>query len=398
MSGALLAENMSSTQIHNLTSATRLSPLQKYKSDLEQGELLPDAAQAQAILRLQNLSDLLFQLETRQGENNFLSKSKFLVKKIFFSDKAKNNLHTIKGLYFWGGVGRGKTYLMDIFFEHLPIQRKLRLHFHRFMQRIHNELTQLQGEVDPLIKIADNLSKEYRVICLDEFFVKDITDAMILAGLLDALFKRGVVLVTTSNIEPSGLYQDGLQRARFLPAIALLNQYTEVCNVDSGVDYRLRVLQKAELFHCPLDAGAEQSLHKSFISLAHEQGVKNQVIEILGRKIETVICADEVVWFEFSALCDGPRSQNDYIELAKIYHAVLIGNVPVMSEKNDDQARRFINLIDEFYDRHVKLIISAASAIETLYLGGRLNFEFERTKSRLLEMQSQEYLAKEHRP
>lgn len=376
----------------------QLSPLQKYQSDLEKGELLADESQSQAMMRLQNLSDLLHKLEAQQSAKSFFSQFKRLTKQIIPNYHEVTVPHAVKGLYFWGGVGRGKTYLMDVFFEYVPIERKLRLHFHRFMQLIHNELTRLQGEIDPLIKIADNLSKQYRLVCLDEFFVKDITDAMILAGLLDALFKRGVVLVTTSNIEPADLYKDGLQRARFLPAIDLLKAFTEIYNVDGGVDYRLRALKKAELFYSPLDAGAEQSLRKSFVSLAPELGVEKQVIEILGRKLETLICADDVVWFDFSVLCDGPRSQNDYIELAKIYHAVLISNVPIMSEKNDDQARRFINLIDEFYDRHVKLIMSAATSIEQLYLGGRLNFEFERTKSRLLEMQSHEYLAKEHRP
>lgn len=389
---------LSKSNNHTGVASEQLSPLQKYQSDLKKGELLADESQAQAITRLQNLSDLLYKLETQQSTKSFFSHFKRLTGKTIYKSNRGRFSDTIKGLYFWGGVGRGKTYLMDVFFEYVPIQRKLRLHFHRFMQLIHNELTRLQGETDPLIKIADNLSKQYRLICLDEFFVKDITDAMILAGLLDALFKRGVVLVTTSNIRPSDLYQDGLQRARFLPAIGLLQEFTEIYNLDGGVDYRLRALKKAELFYSPLDAGAEQSLHKSFVSLAPEQGVEKQVIEILGRKLETLICADDVIWFDFSVLCDGPRSQNDYIELAKIYHAVLISNVPVMSEKNDDQARRFINLIDEFYDRQVKLIISAAASIEQLYLGGRLNFEFERTKSRLLEMQSHEYLEKEHRP
>jgi len=376
----------------------KISPLQKYQNDLKSGDFLADSAQAHAIQELQLLSEQLIKIEAQQASKIVFIKEFVDAFGMLTKSKIKSIEPRIKGLYFWGGVGRGKTYLMDIFFENLPIQRKLRLHFHRFMQRIHNELTRMQGETDPLVKIAENLSKEYRVICLDEFFVKDITDAMILAGLLDALFTRGVVLVTTSNIEPSGLYKDGLQRARFLPAIALLNQFTKVCNVDGGIDYRLRALKQAELFYTPLDEGAQESIKKSFLSLAPEQGLQKQSIEVLGRKIETVMCADDVVWFDFYALCDGPRSQNDYIELAKIYHAVLISNVPVMGEKSDDLARRFVNLIDEFYDRHVKLIISAEATIDKLYVGGILDFEFERTKSRLLEMQSHEYLAKEHRP
>jgi len=363
---------------------------ERYQIDLEEGLILPDECQAEAVMYLQNLwEQLKAQEEKQQG---FLTR----VKSVF----AKGQLSEpgFKGLYFWGGVGRGKTYLMDVFFESLPFERKLRLHFHRFMQKIHAELTRLQGETDPLVLIAGELSDKYAVICLDEFFVKDITDAMILAGLLDALFKRGVILVTTSNIEPKDLYQDGLQRARFLPAIELLQQFTEVVNVDGGVDYRLRALKKAELFHSPLDDSANESLMKSFTSLAPESGKVGLEIEILGRSLKTVICADDVVWFEFEELCMGPRSQNDYIELARIFHAVLISNVPEMSEKTDDWARRFINLIDEFYDRNVKVIISAEQPIESLYSGGRLEFEFERTRSRLLEMQSHDYLAKEHRP
>jgi cell division protein ZapE len=373
----------------------QLLPLQKYQADLEAGKLLPDSAQSTAIEKLQTLCEQLCDLEKPKNKSR-IKETIISLSKIFSNINVAH--HNVKGLYFWGGVGRGKTYLMDLFFDCLPIERKLRLHFHRFMQLIHNELTALHGVQDPLIKISEQLSKDYRVICLDEFFVKDITDAMILAGLLDALFKRGVVLVTTSNIAPSSLYENGLQRARFLPAIALLEQYTDINNVDGGVDYRLRALEQAELFHSPLDEGANASLRKSFLSLAPEECVENQFIDILGRSLQALVCADDVIWFDFYELCDGPRSQNDYIELAKIYHAVLISNVPIMAASNDDQARRFINLIDEFYDRNVKVIISAAASINQLYQGGSLNFEFERTQSRLLEMQSHDYLAKEHKP
>lgn len=374
-----------------------MNPVKKYQADLESGDLFFDEAQKNAVTHLQHLYETI--LESEQ-ERNLFSLERFLIKakSLLPLSKDLNNHEVIRGLYFWGGVGRGKTYLLDIFFECLPIQAKLRLHFHRFMQRIHNELTALQGEADPLIKIAENLARQYRVICLDEFFVKDITDAMILAGLLDALFKRGVILVTTSNIEPKDLYQNGLQRARFLPAIVLLEKYTQILNVDGGIDYRLRALKQAELYHSPLGEAAEKSLWRSFLSLAPETGHTQQEVEILGRQIKTVSCADDVVWFDFYDLCDGPRSQNDYIELAKIYHAVLISRIPVMSARTDDLARRFINLVDEFYDRNVKLIVSAEADIEHLYQGGTLNFEFERTRSRLLEMQSHEYLAREHRP
>jgi cell division protein ZapE len=287
---------------------------------------------------------------------------------------------------------------MDTFFDTLPFPRKLRAHFHRFMQRVHRELKELSGEKNPLQLIAQRLAIETRIICFDEFFVSDIADAMILAGLFQGLFERGVSLVATSNIEPDGLYKDGLQRARFLPAIALLKQHTLVLNVDGGTDYRLRALEKAELYHYPLDSAANAGLLRSFTALAPEPGLQSQQLEIEGRSIRALWVADDVVWFDFVDLCDGPRSQNDYIELARSYHAVLVGNIPQMSAEREDQARRFINLVDEFYDRNVKLVLAAAVPLERLYSGGRLSFEFERTKSRLLEMQSHEYLAREHLP
>ena len=221
---------------------------------------------------------------------------------------------------------------------------------------------------------------------------------MILAGLFEKLFGHGVSLVATSNIVPDQLYKDGLQRARFIPAIGLIKHYTEVVNVDGGVDYRLRALKKAELYHFPLDEAADESLLRSLKSLAPEPARADQAIEIEGRSIRARYVADDVIWFDFVQLCDGPRSQNDYIELARIYHAVLLSNVPQMSARVDDQARRFINLVDEFYDRNVKLMISAAVPLQELYAGGRLDFEFQRTVSRLMEMQSHEYLASQHKP
>ena len=303
-----------------------------------------------------------------------------------------------KGLYLWGGVGRGKTYLVDTFHDCLPVERKLRVHFHRFMQRIHSELRLLDGEKNPLQTVADTLAAEATVICFDEFFVKDIADAMILGGLMEALFARGVTLVATSNIVPASLYENGLQRQRFLPVIALIERYTEVVNVDAGVDYRLRALEQAELYHYPLDDEANLSLQASFDALAPEPGKHWERVEINGRYLSTRCIAEDVVWFDFAELCDGPRSQNDYIELAKIYHAVLISDVPALGVSTDDQARRFVNLVDEFYDRNVKVVLTAAMPLLDLYSGGSLEFEFQRTISRLQEMQSHEYLAREHRP
>ena len=263
---------------------------------------------------------------------------------------------------------------------------------------MHSELTALEGTVDPLLSIADTLASEARVVCFDEFFVSDIADAMILGGLMEALFERGVTLVATSNIVPDALYKNGLQRQRFLPAIELVKEHTRVLNVDAGVDYRLRALEKAELYHWPLDEAADASLQRSFDSLAPQPGMAWEKLEINGRYLSSRYLADDVVWFEFAELCDGPRSQNDYIELARIYHAVLIGNVPQMGRQTDDQARRFVNLVDEFYDRNVKLVLSAEVPLLELYSGGGLDFVFERTVSRLQEMQSHEYLARSHRP
>jgi len=366
-----------------------MSPLEKYKLDLQRPGFSYDAAQEAAV---KHLDRLYCELVERQA----LRPRSFLAS--FAGRRKLLKSGPLKGLYFWGGVGRGKTYLVDTFYECLPIEHKLRIHFHRFMQRVHKELTVLQGQKDPLRIIAKHFSKETSVICFDEFFVSDITDAMILGGLMSELLKRGVTLVATSNIVPEKLYENGLQRARFIPAIELIQQHTEVVNVDSGVDYRLRVLEKAEIYHYPLDKAADSSLLASFESLAPEIGCVGGVIDIEGRGIDVLRVADDVLWCDFKAICDGPRSQNDYIELSRIYHAVLISNVPVMSAASDDLARRFINLVDEFYDHNVKLILSAEVKIEQLYSGGMLGFEFQRTQSRLLEMQSHDYLARGHCP
>ncbi|KHL70942.1 cell division protein ZapE [Pseudomonas flexibilis] len=364
-----------------------MTPLQRYQADLQRPDFFHDAAQENAVRHLQRLYDDL--VAAQQQSSGLLGK--------LFGKKAQG---PIKGIYFWGGVGRGKTYLVDTFFDALPFEQKMRTHFHRFMKRVHEELKTLKGEKNPLPIIAKRFAGEARVICFDEFFVSDITDAMILATLLDELFKNGVSLVATSNIVPDGLYKDGLQRARFLPAIALLKQHTEIVNVDSGIDYRLRALEQAELYHWPLDAEAELSLERSFKSLLTENCTvrENEPLMIENRIIRARKVANDIAWFEFRELCDGPRSQNDYIELGKIFEAVLVANVERMDAMKDDMARRFINLVDEFYDRNVKLILSAEVELKDLYAGGRLEFEFQRTLSRLLEMQSHEFLARPHKP
>jgi cell division protein ZapE len=287
---------------------------------------------------------------------------------------------------------------MDVFAESLPAHTCLRLHFHRFMYRVHTSLAGVKGQQNPLGIVAEELVGSARVFCLDEFFVSDIGDAMILAGLLEALFERGVTLVATSNIPPADLYRDGLQRARFLPAIHLIQQHVEVVELGGDTDYRLRFLERAEIYHSPLDTEATRVLEDNFDHVAPEQGVRDSDLEVNGRPILAVRRADDVVWFAFDEICGGPRSTADYVEIARCFHCVLISDVPVLGREHNDEARRFISLVDEFYDRHVKLILSAAAPMEDLYLGERLAFEFERTRSRLTEMQSHEYLAKAHLP
>ncbi len=303
-----------------------------------------------------------------------------------------------KGAYLWGGVGRGKTFIMDIFFDALPFEDKLRYHFHRLMYRVHGRLKDLAGQEDPIEIIAEELASEAKVICFDEFFISEIGDAMILGKLLDGLFRRGVCLVATSNIPPKQLYHDGLQRQQFLPAIKLIETNANVINIDNGNDYRLRVLAQAEIWHAPLDTAADQNLEQYFTAIAPDSRTVRQPIEILGRNIQTRQRADGIAWFNFSELCDGPRSQNDYIEIARAFQTVLLSNVPTLTRETENQARRFIALVDEFYDRRVKLIVSAACPIIDIYTGTQLTMEFQRTASRLLEMQSTSYLAKAHIP
>lgn len=370
----------------------QLSPTQRYQQDLQRPEFRADSSQANAVAKLQLLYEKLVDAWQQEQEKSGLQR---WIKKQFSA-----NSEPVQGLYFWGGVGRGKTYLMDNFYESLPFPDKMRMHFHRFMRRVHTELKRLAGEKNPLEKVADTIRAEARVICFDEFFVSDITDAMILSTLMQALFARGTTLVATSNIVPDNLYKDGLQRIRFLPAIELIKRYTEVVNVDGGTDYRLRSLEQAQLFHSPLGDETDAALKTCFESLLplHAQ-VKQQVdLEIEGRIIQARFEADDIVWFDFVSLCDGPRSQNDYIELAREYHTVIISNVPELTIKKEDQARRFINLVDEFYDRQVKLVLSSEKKLDEIYSGHRLVFEFQRTVSRLLEMQSKLYLEKPHRP
>lgn len=302
----------------------------------------------------------------------------------------------IGGLYLWGGVGRGKTFLVDLFFAGLPLEAKRRVHFHRFMREVHAELRALKGHEDPLVDVAARIAAGTRVLCLDEFFVSDIGDAMILGGLLKHLFSRDVVLVTTSNTAPVNLYREGLQRERFLPAIALLQQHCHIVEMASAQDWRLRALRQARTFHTPAGSEAEHALAQTFQRITRGEILPLQALEVNDRRIAVKQAAEDAVWFDFAALCEGPRAVADYIEIAKDYGTVLISHVPQFTPLTEDAARRFIELVDEFYDRHVKLVLSAATPIVELYDGERLRAEFARTESRLIEMGSEAYLAKEH--
>jgi cell division protein ZapE len=304
----------------------------------------------------------------------------------------------VQGLYLWGSVGRGKTFLMDLFAASLPHGVALRRHFHRFMGEVHARLRELGERADPLEDVAEGLAARCRVLCLDEFLVNDIGDAMILANLLDALFRRGVALVTTSNTPPQGLYRDGLQRARFLPAIALIEHHCQVVEMVSPHDWRLRALTQARVYLTPPGAEAERALARIFASQAQDEPHEGGTIELNGRSIAVRRRAAGVIWFDFEALCEGPRAVADYIALARTVPTVILSNVPQFSIYSEDAAKRFVLLVDEFYDRHVKLVLSAAAPITELYDGERHRAEFSRTESRLIEMQSEHYLALAHRP
>jgi cell division protein ZapE len=303
----------------------------------------------------------------------------------------------IRGIYLWGDVGRGKTFLMDLFYASLKTSRKKRTHFHRMMSEVHARLNAMGHIEDPVDQVAAQIARSTSILCFDEFFVSDIGDAMILGRLLGGLVERGVTLIATSNTAPADLYADGLQRERFLPAIALLQMHTRVIHMSEGADYRLRLLQRAGTYLTPADAAAESALQRFFHDSAASAGPEELELVILGRTIATRHCAGNVVWFEFTDICQGPRSTEDYIEIARRFQTVVVSGLPVLSAELDDAARRFVSLVDEFYDRRVKLIVSAAATIDTLYQGKRLAFEFRRTASRLSEMQSTDYLHQAHR-
>jgi len=363
------------------------SPQQVYSAQLQQGLLEEDDAQRTVIDALQKLHRELLTPAT--------TKPLSLSERLFSRSKAKKENLT-HGLYIWGGVGRGKTWLMDLFFNSLSFEQKQRLHFHHFMRTIHRELAQLKGQRDPLDTIAAKLSRRTKILCLDELYVSDIGDAMLLGQLLKGLFQHGTILVATTNIPPDHLYRDGLQRMAFLPTIALIKENMQIVELSGNTDYRLKYLESAKVYHTPLNDDSNQLLHEEFNHLATSQIQVGDAISIEGRSIPVISYTDDIIWFDFTVLCGGPRASADYIEIARQFHTVILSNIPIMTDEQTDHVRRFMTLIDELYDRNVNLIISAESTPKKLYQGNQLAFEYQRTASRLQEMQSRRYLAKSH--
>ena len=359
-----------------------LTPSSAYAAGVAQGEWQHDPAQQPVLHELDRIHAALLAPD-RRG----------LFERLFGADGPP----APHGLYLWGGVGRGKTFLIDLFYDALPIAEKRRTHFHRFMREVHEQLRAHAGERDPLAAIAKQWREHLRVLVLDEFFVSDIGDAMLLARLLERLFTEGVVLVTSSNAAPVDLYKDGLQRARFLPAIALLQRHCAVVHLDSPQDYRLRALTRSPVYRAPLDAQSDAWLAARWAELSHGCPHEDGPLQVDGRDIAVRGLAEGFAWFDFAALCEGPRGTSDYIEIAREFHTVLLGGIPRFDAQRDDAARRFVHLIDELYDRHVNFVCTADAAPVALYAGERLLHAFERTASRLIEMQSAEYLALEHR-
>jgi cell division protein ZapE len=337
-----------------------------------------DAAQRDAAERLE-------QLDREWGEYRRARRNAFL--------KLVNRPEIPRGVYLWGGVGRGKSFLMDGFFSSVPLMRKVRIHFHEFMRGVHRDLDELKGVQDPLDEVALRIARRARLICFDEFHVSDIADAMILYRLLVRLFDLGVGFVMTSNFAPDALYPEGLHRDRFQPAIDLLKSKLDVVRVDGGVDYRRRTLEHIEAYLAPLGPLADQRMEAAFTEIAEADDDEEPVLQVEGREIQALRRAGGVIWFDFDALCGGPRSQLDYLEIAAEFHTVLLSDVPCLNAHQASEARRFTWLVDVLYDHGVKLIISAAARPDALYTAGALSTEFMRTASRLTEMQSRGYLA-----
>ncbi|MDT7483832.1 cell division protein ZapE [Citrobacter koseri] len=371
-----------------------ISPTSRYLQALNDGSHQPDDVQKDAVNRLESIYQALIAKTPPAPQTGGLM-ARF--GKLLGKREPSANV-PVRGLYMWGGVGRGKTWLMDLFYHSLPGERKQRLHFHRFMLRVHEELTALQGQTDPLEIIADRFKAETDVLCFDEFFVSDITDAMLLGGLMKALFARGITLVATSNIPPDELYRNGLQRTRFLPAIDAIKAHCDIMNVDAGVDYRLRTLTQAHLWLSPRNDETQQQMDKLWLALAGAKRENAPTLEVNHRPLPTMGVENQTLAVSFVTLCVDARSQHDYIALSRLFHTVLLFDVPVMTPLMESEARRFIALVDEFYERHVKLVVSADAPLYEIYQGERLKFEFQRCLSRLQEMQSEEYLKRSHMP
>ena len=352
-----------------------------YAAALEAKGFQPDPAQMLAVERLEDLYQALM---------NFKSARSSKIKRMLSSPAVP------QGMYFWGGVGRGKSFIMDCFFAAVPYKRKKRIHFHAFMHQIHAELREHAGKADPLVPVATRIAKETRLLCFDEFHVSDIADAMILGRLLELLFEKGVVFVMTSNYPPDNLYPNGLQRMNFLPTIELLKKKLNVMPLDGGQDYRLRKLEVMPVYHVPHDDETERALAEYFTVAATLPGVTGEGIKVNNRQIQTIRLAPGVVWFDFMAICGDGRAQTDYLELVREYHTIIVSNIPVLEVRHGAEARRFTWLVDVCYDHRVKLIISAATYPDDLYVEGPNAHEFFRTASRLTEMQSREYLALPH--
>ena len=354
---------------------------QFYQHALSQRGYSSDAAQQRAVDRLQQAYEEWVSFKAQRS-----STFKRLI----------NRPDVPRGVYLWGGVGRGKSFLMDSFYSVVPLVRKTRVHFHEFMRDVHRQLDELKGVADPLDDVARRIAKKYRLICFDEFHVSDVADAMILYNLLSALFANGVSFIMTSNYDPDLLYPDGLHRDRLLPTIALLKEKLDVLNVDAGVDYRKRALEQVESYYTPLGAASDAALRAAYAKVA-ETADEDPRVHIEEREIRALRRAGGIIWFDFATLCGGPRSQNDYLELASRFHTVVLSGIPAMSVAQSSEARRFTWLIDVFYDHKVKLLMSAEVAPELLYTEGVLSNEFHRTVSRIVEMQSREYMEAERR-
>ena len=369
-----------------------MTPVDSYRLALQRGELEPDPAQAAFVGRLQGLHRRLLQRAHAPPPASGLLARMRAVFRPLPPEPAP------RGIYVWGSVGRGKTLLVDFFFESLPFEHKLRIHFHDFMQHVHAELKTLGQRRDPLPAVAARLCARASVLCFDEFHVSDIADAMLLARLLGAMFERGMVLVATSNSAPDDLYADGLQRAQFLPAIALIKDRTEVWHLESSTDYRLRTLERDEVYHTPLDDAARIAMARCFHELMPHAPAQPGEVEVLGRMIPVRGMAQGCVWFDFAVLCETARSSADYVEIARRFHTVLLSAVSVLDDERNDAALRLMHLVDTLYDRNVNLVISAEAQPTGLYTGRRLAARFQRTRSRLEEMQSHDYLARAHLP